>query len=426
MYCGGCLRDNALVAELRKLGHSVTMVPLYLPLTLEDQNQSGDTPIFFGGISVYLDQKSSFFRNAPRWMHKLLSSRSLLKMAAGSAAKTNPREVGALTISMLRGEEGHQARELDELITWLKNSEKPDVVSLSNLLLVGLARRIKSELGVPVICSLQGEDSFLDALADKYRDEAWKVLAQRAADVDVFVAPSDYFGNLMQQRLKLPAAKVKVVYNGINLDGYDGSCRRSDDKDAVPTLGFFARMCHEKGLDLLVDAYILICRKGTVPKLNLKVGGSCGPLDERFVKKQRKKLKAAKLLGDVEFHPNVTREGKIEFLKSLTVFSVPALYGEAFGLYVIEALAAGVPVVQPRHGAFPEILRACGGGGLICEPNAEALAAGIEELLLNAHRARELAEAGRASVQQKFSAHHMASEMAQLFRHSILAGGRGL
>ena len=67
MYCGGCLRDNALVAALRQQGHQVLMVPLYLPLTLDEQDQSAGSPIFFGGINVYLAQKAPLFREAPGW-----------------------------------------------------------------------------------------------------------------------------------------------------------------------------------------------------------------------------------------------------------------------------------------------------------------------------------------------------------------------
>src|SRR5260370_6243415 len=208
MFCGNCLRDNALVAALRKLGHQAVMVPLYLPITLDEPDQSNGVPIFFGGINVYLEQKSALFRSAPGWFHNLLSSASLLKWAGGRAAKTRPEELGELTLSMLRGEDGNQARELDELIAWLKTQPKPDVVCLSNALLMGLVRQVKSELGVPVACTLQGEDSFLDVLPEPHRTNCWRTLAERAAEVDVFIAPSRYFGDLMRERLNLPAERV--------------------------------------------------------------------------------------------------------------------------------------------------------------------------------------------------------------------------
>src|SRR5438046_5024624 len=183
MFCGNCFRDNALVAALRKLGHSVTMIPLYLPLTLDEEDQSSDMPIFFSGINVYLGQKSGFFRQAPGWIHDLFASRSLLRWAAGRAAKTRAADLGELTLSMLRGEDGRQARELDELISWLKTQPKPDVVCLSNALLVGLVRRLRSDLGAPVVCMLQGEDYFLDSLPADHRAATWNTLAARAAEV---------------------------------------------------------------------------------------------------------------------------------------------------------------------------------------------------------------------------------------------------
>ena len=227
MYCGGCLRDNALVAALRKLGHQGLMVPLYLPLTLDEEDQSAGTPVFFSGINVYLAQKAALFRGAPGWLRDLFASPRLLKWAAGKAAKTRAADLGELTLSMLRGEAGNQAREIEDLIAWLKTQPKPDVLCLSNALLIGMARRLKSELDVPVACTLQGEDFFLDGLPESHRAACWRTLSERAAEVDLFIAPSRYFGNLMRERLGLPADRVRVVReNGINLDGYDDESRR--------------------------------------------------------------------------------------------------------------------------------------------------------------------------------------------------------
>lgn len=424
MYCGGCLRDNALVAALRKLGHEALMVPLYLPLTLDEEDQSAGSPVFFGGISVYLEQKTALFRGAPGWLHDLFSSRRLLAWAAGKAAKTRPADLGELTLSMLRGEAGNQAREIETLIAWLKTQPKPDVLSLSNALLIGMVRRLKAELRIPVACALQGEDTFLDALPESQRAACWQTLAERAADVDLFVAPSRYFGDAMRERLSLPADRVRVVHNGINLDGYEteggrqkteaGGQKGHGQGTDIPVLGFFARMCREKGLDTLVEAYLRLRQRGRVGQLKLRVGGSCGPADAAFVDSLRERLRASGLLGDVEFHPNADRASKLALLRSLTVFSVPALYGEAFGLYVIEALAAGVPVVQPRVAAFPELVEATG-GGLLCAGEPEPLAEAIEELLLNPARARALGEAGQRAVFEKFSAEAMAQATLRVY-----------
>jgi glycosyltransferase involved in cell wall biosynthesis len=280
-----------------------------------------------------------------------------------------------------------------------------------------MARRLKAELRVPIICMLQGEDTFLDGLPEAQRTTAWKVLRARARDIDLFIAPSRYFGDLMAKRLELPPERVRVVYNGINLVGYASREPRTE-QSASPALGYFARMCPEKGLGLAVDVFIELKKRGKIPGLKFRVGGGCGPSDEKFVAKLRTKLEEAGVLNDCEFFPNVTREEKIRFLQSLDVFCTPALYGEAFGLYVIEALAAGVPVVQPRHAAFPEIIEATG-GGLIAEPNAAALAQSVESLLLNRQRARALGEAGQRAVLQRFSVQRMAEGVLNVYREAV-------
>lgn len=415
MYCGNCSRDNALVGALRKLGHPTLMVPLYLPMTLDEPDNSAGTPAFFNGVNVYLQQKLALFRKAPRWLHQALASPGLLKWAARRAGKTRAADLGEITLSVLRGEEGNQARELDELIAWLKLQPKPDVICLSNALLIGLVRRMKSELRVPVICMLQGEDTFLDALPQTHRQACWTTIAQRAAEVDLFIAPSTYFGGLMGKRLGLPAQKVRVVLNGINLEGYSRppGAEFRQAKAVHPVLGFFARMCPEKGLDLLVHAYVLLRKRNRVGQLRLRVGGGCGPSDQPFVDSQAQKLKAAGVLGEVEFCPNLSRTAKLDFFRSLTVMSTPALYGEAFGLYVIEAMAAGVPVVQPRHAAFPELLEATG-GGVLCEPTAEGLANSIEQLLQDPIALGSFGDAGRKAVFQEFSVDRMAGKVARL------------
>ena len=414
MYCGGCFRDNALVAALRKQGHETLMVPLYLPLTLDEADQSAGTPTFFGGINVYLEQKSALFRKAPKWLHSLLASPALLKWASKYSARTRAADVGDLMLSMLRGEEGNQARELSDLIAWLKTQPKPDVICLSNALLVGMARKLKAELNCAVTCLLGGEDAFLDGLPPSVRETAWKTLSDRCRDVDLFLPPTRYFGDLMSRRLALRTNQVRVVPNGINLAGYQPA-----EPQSPPVLGYFARMCREKGLDTLVDAYLLLKKRDAGKNLRLHVGGGCGPTDEPFVEAQRRKLREAGAMDDAQFFPNVDHAGKIAFLRSLTVFSTPALYGEAFGLYVIEALAAGVPIVQPRHAAFPELLEATG-GGVLCEPgDPKSLADGIESLLRDPKRARDLGARGRDVVAREFSIETVATKTLSAFEQAV-------
>jgi glycosyltransferase involved in cell wall biosynthesis len=320
---------------------------------------------------------------------------------------------------MLRGDEGFQARELDELIAWLRTQAKPDVVCLSNALLVGMARKLKSELGAPVVCMLQGEVDYLDALLPEYRAQCWKLLSERAKDVELFGAASRYFGDLMTNRLRLAPDRVKVVYNGINLQGFgDSRTPKADVKDRAPVLGYFARMCPEKGLDVLVDAYIQLRQRDRIKDLRLRIGGGCGAGDEPFVKSLRQRLNERGYLQDTEFCPNLDRAAKVEFLQSLSVFSVPVRCTEAFGLYAVEAMAAGVPVVQPRTGAFPEIIEATG-GGVTYDGESGALVDALEELLSNRERARSLGEIGRRAALEKFSAEAMARTVLDFYQDAV-------
>jgi glycosyltransferase involved in cell wall biosynthesis len=405
MFCGGCMRDNALVAALRKMGHDALLLPLYMPLTTDEPDNS-QRQIFFGGLNVYLQQKLKLFRRTPRWLDKLLDSRSLLNFAAKFAVKTSPQELGDLTLSMLRGEEGKQAKELDKLLDFFSTQPKPEIVVLSNALLIGMARRLHEELKVPVVSTLQGEDFFLDGLPERVRDESWGVLRERAKDVDGFIAVSRYYAGVMQNRLSIPVEKMHVVLNGINLDGYTPA----QTTPSQPTIGFLARMAPEKGLRTLLAAFQILVNRGNVPLARLKIGGSLTAMDAKFVAEIKRDVTHAKLAERVSFHPNLERAQKIEFLQSLSVLSVPAVYGEAFGLFVIEALACGVPVVQPDHGGFSEILQKTG-GGLLCKPgDAVDLAAKLERLLLDESLRSALGAGGRGRVLEEFSIERMTQD----------------
>ena len=415
MYCGNCFRDNALVAEFRRRGHEVLMIPLYLPMTLDEEDQSTGIPVFFGGINVYLEQKLPLLGKMPDWLHKQLASPSLLKWASGRAAKTRAADLGDLTLSMIKGEEGKQIREIEELINYLRQHQLPDVISLSNALLVGMARRLKRDLNVPVVCTLQGEDSFLDNLPESHREKTWDTLSERCRDVDLFIAPSQYFAELMARRLKIPAEKMTIVHNGLHLEGWTPNYSTLNP----PVLGFFARMCKEKGLDTLVDTFILLKKRNRIPNLKLNVGGAMGPSDEPFVNDLKLRLQGNGVLGDATFFSNLTKEQKQQFFRRISVMSVPAMYSEAFGLYLLEAWAAGVPVVQPPAASFPELVEATGGGLIARSPAPESLADAIEEVLSDESKRQSMGRSARAGMEERFTAEAMARNMTDAFSRVV-------
>ena len=420
-HCGVCMRDNALARELIRQGHQAVMVPMYLPLTLDEESASPNTPIFFGGISTWVREKIPFLRHMPHWLDRALSKRWLLKLVAGKAAKTGGPEVAGMTISMLRGENGNQSAEIAKLIEWLQvafDGHKPDAIWLSTALQAGLARTLKAKLGIPVIGFLQGEDSFLDGLGHR-SPEVWKLLSERMRDADGWIAPSQYFANLMAHRLGWDAAtreaRIRVVPNGVALADHpldDGSRRPS-----VPTIGYLARFIPAKGLGLLVEAFIRL--KQRMPEARLRCAGSMTDGDRRYMEQLQARLREAGVAGDVEWLPNVSLEEKIQFLRSITVFSVPATYSEAFGQYVIEALAAGTPVVLPRASAFPEIVEATSAGAMFELGNTEAesaerLAAALESMLRDPEGARAAGARGRAAVEREYSMTRLAARLAEL------------
>ena len=413
-YCGSCLRDNTLVRALRRQGHDATLVPLYLPHLADETSAATGSPLFFGGINVYLQQQSALFRHTPIWLDRWLDSPRLLRFAAARASMTDAADHGAMTLSMLRGEEGRQAKELAKVLAWLRQPDhRPDVLSLSNGLLIGLARRIRAELQIPVVATLQGEDVFLDGLTPPFNTDAWALMRNRARDVSRFIAVSQAYGRTMAARLGLPTGKIAVVPNGIDLDGFDCATELPP-----PTIGFLARLSPAKGLDRLVDAFILLRAQGRCPDVRLRIAGAQTGADLPFVQRLQARIAAAGLAREVDFLPNLERHAKQDFLRSLTVLSVPAA-GEAFGLYVLEALACGVPVVQPADGAFPELIAATNGGVLYDPNRADALANALAALLHDPRRRDELGRAGRQAVREKFTADHMARAFAAVCAEAI-------
>ncbi|MEX2215388.1 MAG: glycosyltransferase family 4 protein, partial [Phycisphaeraceae bacterium] len=410
-HCGTCLRDHAIVRAMRKRGHDVLMVPLYMPFVADDEGADEGTPIFYSGVSVYLEQKSWLFRKMPRWLSRLLSGPRLLRWAAGRSRSTRTPLVGDLTISMLQGEDGKQAAELEHLIGWLRTQPKPDVIVLSNALLIGMARRLKQAFNCPIVSFLQGEDLFLDDLPEPQKTKSWQAAAARANDVDAYIAVSAYYGSRMTQAMSLDPKRVHVVPVGISIDDLSPA----KEPPSQPTIGYLARMSEGKGLHILIDAFIALKKADRVPGLRLKVTGARTREDEKYVKQQQAKLAKAGFAADAEWAYNVSRAEKVAMLQTVSVLSVPAPYPDSFGIYLLEAWASGVPVVQPRLGAFIELVESTG-AGVLCEPNDPAsLAAALEVLLLKSDEARSLGHRGRSAVEQRFSIERMAENVLKVF-----------
>jgi glycosyltransferase involved in cell wall biosynthesis len=415
MYCGSCLRDNALAAELICQGHDVILLPLYTRTLTDEPNVSADK-VFFGGISVYLEQKMPLFRHLPRFVDRVWDSGYALRAAARSSIATSPQMLGELTVSMLKGEHGYQQREFAKLVDWLETEALPDVVSLPNSLLISLARPIRAALRRPVTCTLQGEDLFLEGLPEPYKTQSIELIRSYIDDVDCFVAVSDYCAEFMSAYLGIPGRKMRVVPLGINLKGYEpGFSPRTN----CFTVGYFARVCPEKGLHTLCEAYRHLREHTEFSGATLEAAGYLAPEHLPYIKQIERQMKDWGLGQEFMYRGVLDRPQKVDFLRNLNVLSVPSSYYEPKGIYLLEAMAVGVPVVQPRRGAFPEVLEKTG-GGLLTEPgDIESLASGILALWKDRALASQLGARGAAGVREHYSVANMANRTLDVFRALI-------
>ena len=413
-YCQNCFRDSDLLKSLEEIGHDVIRVPMYLPTNIDDPGCAADTPVFFGAINVYLKEKIPFYRHAPVWLERFFDSPALLQYAAKKSGSVKASGLEEMTISMLLGEKGNQASELDHLINYL-HEIKPDVVHLSNALLLGLAHRLKRDLGVGVICSLQDENEWIDLMEEGYRDKVWQLMAETAVDVDFFVTASRYYSEKSQRQLSIPARKIKVIYGGINLDGYEISPLPFEP----PVIGYLCRMSEYFGLGILTDAFIKLKKDARFKDVKLHVTGGYTTDDKSFVNEVMKKINLSGYGRDVKIFKNFNKESRVNFLKTLTLLSVPVPGGEAFGAYQVEALAAGVPVVQPRAGCFPEFVETTKGGVIYDPNNSETLTAEITSLLSAPEQIRQMGTQGRKTVLERFSMDNMARDMVKVYEEVL-------
>ncbi len=399
-YCQNCLRDMALADALRRRGQEVTLMPLYLPATAWMPAPS-EVPVFYGAVTLYLRHKYAFLRRLPRAWFAPLDSWPVLRFVARFADSTSAAGLEDLTLSMLRGEDGRQAGELRLVAEWIEGlpaASKPDVIVLSNALLAGLAKALKQAARCPVVCWLQDEHVWTDAMAPDLRHVVRRVMASDAREVDRFVSVSTAYAERMSELLDLDPQRMSVVFPGIDPAAY----RPADVARLPRVVGFLSRLSAEEGFDRFVEAFILLRRDPRFAEVRLSATG--GPAAEKgFLKRQLRKLADAGLSQAAAVSPARFADDRFGFLSELTLLSVPGGKPEAFGYYAIEAMAAGVPVVLPAQGAFPEIAAAAGCGLLTADTKPETLALAWAELLGDPSRLRRESERGRAAANGIFS-----------------------
>jgi glycosyltransferase involved in cell wall biosynthesis len=425
MYCGSCLRDNALAIELMARGHDVTLIPVYTPTLTDDPNVSR-RDVLFGGISVYLQQHSPLFRKLPRFLDRLWDSPRLIGLFAGRGISPDARFLGEMTISMLQGERGVLRKEFDKLVEWTRGEPLPDVVNLPNSLLISMAAPLKRALERPVCVTLQGEELFIDSLVAPYRDQALALIRRQVRDVDHFIAVSEYCARYMSSFLEIPADRISVVPLGIAMDGYgpgEGGPFGGDGRDEF-RVGYLARVAPEKGLHLLAEAYVRLRKRMNSGRARLAVAGYMAPEHRAYLDGARAVLAHAGLQDEMTYRGEVDRAGKRAFLRDLDVLSVPATYDEPKGMFLLEAMASRVPVVQPRRGAFIEVINTTGGGVLVDPDDPDALAAGLHSLYRDPAARERLGCAAYEGVRAHYTIAHSADRLTGVYE-SVMSTGAG-
>jgi len=415
-YCGACNHDVALVRRLIARGHEVTMIPLYTPLRADGPDPS-IRRVFYGGINTYLQQRFALFRRTPRFVDWLFDRPGLLKFVSHFAIETLPENLGEMTVSVLRGLEGHQQKEVEKLLRFLECQTRPDIVNLSNSLLSAVAPEIKRRIGVPVVSTLQGEDAFVQRLPEPHRQEAIDLLRRHAESLDLLFSASESYADEMTRFLAVPRDRVCVVRPGIECEYYAGPRKNPEEPFRV---GFLSRISPSKGFDILVEAFILLERERPGRAVLSAAGEARGP-NAKFLARLRSHLASEGLADRFDYVGEPDLEEKVRFLKTCSVFCVPSRYPEQDGIVYLEALASGVPVVAPKVGQLPELVEATGGGLVVPPENPEAIAKAIARLFDDPDGTQGMGTNAAQVVARDFSADKMTDDVLTAYEEALHA-----
>jgi len=415
-YCGNCYRDMLFLRAIRKVpGISATAIPLYLPPDKSNTETGFDDHVFFGAISMYLREKVPVFKNMPVFFDKILDFTPFLKLAAKQAGTTRTEGLEELTLNMIEGDNAFKPAEVKRLVKYLESKGKPDILHLSNALILGLARQLKIHMDIKIVCSLLNEDDWIEDMKEPFKSRAWELIGREAEYVDRFVTPSRYYKDMFISKTGLKGDNIDVVPLGFDPDGYQAEAV----ENRPPAVGYFCRVNSHNGFDKLVDAFIEIKKKNTVPELTLNVCGGYTGDDKPFISLQIKKIREAGFNKSVKIFPEFQGNKKAEFFKSVDVISVPVRKYDGYGLYILEANIEGIPVVQPATGGFPEIISTTG-GGITYEPDSiEALETALVTLLTDKELRESLGKKGYAGVRKELSLGKMAEGLAGLYSNTM-------
>lgn len=412
------MHDNALAKAMRRLGDDVLLQPVYTPIRT-DETDIASEQVFLGGIQVYLLQQFPLLRLAPRFMRSWMDRPGIIRAATRRAVGTDPAKLGKLTLSMLRGEHGRQAGEIERLVRWLESEVQPDAIILSNLLIGGMIPVIARRLpDTKIVVVLQGDDIFLDQLPENVRREAIGLCSELAGEVDTFVTYSRFYRDKMSRLLGIPPSKFEIHPLSIDLQPFldplpEGSPLnvRLDKSPGEFRVGYFARIAPEKGLHVLVDAFTKLAADRSCDHITVHAAGWLGDHHQPYLDEIHEKAKTANLTPRFVYHGSPTLAEKVALMRTFDLLSVPAPYEDPKGLFLLEAMAAGVPVLQPAHGAFVELIQATGGGECFSPQDSDALPKKIVKLSQDRDRLTDLKTVCKETIRNHHSIESAAARM---------------
>ena len=403
-YCGNCFRDNLQASALRNAGHEVIIMPLYLPL--KQESFRADTPLFFPATTYYVAQRFFGKRKMPQWMKKLTGSEAMLKIASSRSGTTSAKGMEDMTLSMIKGDDIAFMDHIDQMINWIQTQEKPDIIHLSSTLIIGIAKVLRSRLNIPIICSVQDEEIWIDSLNKEDANRAWQSITENIRYIDHFITTSEFYKDVVRKRIP-QIAEVAVIYPGVDCKKY---ASESYPKD--PVIGFFYRMNRENGLDILAEAFVKLKQKNSIKNLKLKIGGGYTNENKQFLKEVKNTL--APYSADVEISDSYSLEEQVHFYSEISVISVPITFNESVGLYLCEAFAAGRPAVEPATGSFPEII---GEAGLLYSPNnSDSLADALEKLLTDTSLYNQSIDKATELSSMRYNEQILADQLLEVYK----------
>ncbi len=396
MFCGSCMHDNTWAKALQEAGVEVSLIPAYTPIRTDEEDLSSGR-VFFGGINTYLNHQSQWWSKLPRWTTRWLDHPTIIRWATRYGVSNNAQELGEMTLAMLAGEDGPQGTAGEELAKYLEVL-KPDVLFFTNALLAGVLPQIRKHYQGRVYCTLQGDDIFLEGLPAHLKPQAISRITELAPLFDGFVCHSEYYRQFMAGYLSIPTERIHLLpltIDGRKHAGQTGASTSGTSPKKLTRIGYFARICPEKGLHQLVDAAVSLHEQRE--EFEVVAAGYLPPHQQTYLKQVQTAAKPLgsrfQYLGSPDTHAE-----KVAILSTFDVMCVPTEYRDPKGIFLLEAMANGVPVVAPAHGAFPEIIASTGGGVLYPPGDQAALAATLHNLIHDAAQRQALAETGRANV----------------------------